>query len=461
MIHLFRSILLLTSLVGTAIADAPVPDRFARGMVLETDGSSAFFSLELPPGVYRGTVRNDLGDIRVFNGADETVPHSIKKPDLETISLHPPETVPFFPIFGGRQAPGTPDGEKVSLQINTAEDGTIINVQTGQEQAAAKRLQAVLLDLSRVDTAPAELVLEWENGAENFVTAVSVDGSRDLTHWKPLVYRAGLAEQHFSGHTLFKNRIILPPQHLFEYLRINWPFDAPELALAKVTAIFPETDAGPDRQWCRIEGTRLSEDDLVAYEFDTNGGFPVDRMNLVLPEKNSLVRAVIQSRPDPRSKWRLRKKGLFYNLSVDATLISNDVVSISPVQDRYWRIEVASGAGGLGRHSPQLEIGWIPHRLLFLARGEGPFTLAYGSARTGPVDTSVENVLHEIEAGEKTAMIGKAATGEELVLGGPAALETSRLPVSWKTWVLWSVLVGGVAVLGFLTFRLYRQMNND
>ncbi len=101
---------------------------------------------------------------------------------------------------------------------------------------------------------------------------------------------------------------------------------------------------------------------------------PVDRVNIELPEINSLIRAVIKSRPTRQSEWSVRQKGFFYRLSVDKTNISNDVLSIAEVNDR----------------------------LLFLARGEAPFTLAYCSAGLGPDDSAMKNVLHEIEEANKT-----------------------------------------------------------
>ncbi|MCF8036584.1 MAG: DUF3999 domain-containing protein, partial [Desulfobacteraceae bacterium] len=249
-----------------------------------------------------------------------------------------------------------------------------------------------------------------------------------------------------------------PPSSL-NYLRINWPADAPDLRLTKVEAVFPEIQAAPDRKWCRLEASLVSESDPEAYGFDAKGSMPVDRVNIELPEKNSLIRAVIKSRPTRQSEWSVRQKGFFYRLFVDKTNISNDVLSIAEVTDRFWRVEVTSGTVGPGRHSPALEIGWIPHRLLFLARGEGPFTLAYGSAGLGPDDSSMKNVLHEIEEANKSDMTGKAALGRQLELGGDAALIKRQPEFDWKTWLLWGILTAGVFFLGFMAFRIYRQMN--
>ncbi|MCF8036111.1 MAG: DUF3999 domain-containing protein, partial [Desulfobacteraceae bacterium] len=254
--YIFSAFCLLFCFCGLVSADDLTPEDFARGIILETHGDGPFFSLELPVGLYRGTLRRDLGDIQVFNAADEPVPYILRQPEATPEPLQPPVSLPFFPVFDDRQEKDKAAGEKVSLQINTARDGTIIDVETeGQDrQASASRLRAILLDLSHLENMPAELELDWNNAGENFVTSVSVDGSRDLSQWTPVLSRAGLAEQYFSDHRLYKNRIALkdPPSSL-NYLRINWPADAPDLRLTKVEAVFPEIQAAPDRKWCRLE----------------------------------------------------------------------------------------------------------------------------------------------------------------------------------------------------------------
>ena len=59
------ALLLLSLLVHAAAAQAP--RDFAYGIALSTEGDSAFYQVELPPAVYAGVVRGDLGDLRVFN----------------------------------------------------------------------------------------------------------------------------------------------------------------------------------------------------------------------------------------------------------------------------------------------------------------------------------------------------------------------------------------------------------
>ena len=49
-----------------------------------------------------------------------------------------------------------------------------------------------------------------------------------------------------------------------------------------------------------------------------------------------------------------------------------------------------------------------------------------------------------------------ASLGEPMTLAGPARL---RAAVDYKKWTLWVVLILGVAALGFMAYRLARQVS--
>ena len=63
--------------VSTAAVAA---DRFAQRFALELESGAAYYSVPLPAAVYAASQRNDLGDVRVFNGAGEPVPYSLDAP---------------------------------------------------------------------------------------------------------------------------------------------------------------------------------------------------------------------------------------------------------------------------------------------------------------------------------------------------------------------------------------------
>jgi hypothetical protein len=132
-------------------------------------------------------------------------------------------------------------------------------------------------------------------------------------------------------------------------------------------------------------------------------------------------------------------------------------------------MKIDQRGGGIGGGPPVLAAGWVPHRLVFAARGEGPFQLAYGSRDAKPAAYAIATLvpgykddasldLKPAHAGERSqaVAIGGARTGTPQALGGAAA---TRERIDWKRWTLWGSLVAAVVLLGLMALRLGRQMS--
>ena len=93
---------LLAPLLAVA---AEHPQDFAYGVPIQIDGQEALYEVDIPSALYRGVMRRDLGDVRVFNAQGELVPFAIE-PARELRSQIPPAVpVRFFPVYGNRSQP--------------------------------------------------------------------------------------------------------------------------------------------------------------------------------------------------------------------------------------------------------------------------------------------------------------------------------------------------------------------
>lgn len=239
-----------------------------------------------------------------------------------------------------------------------------------------------------------------------------------------------------------------------------WPENAGPLNLTDVFAKFAENKKAPSRRWYSVSGTSAIDKGKKVYLFETEKNIPVDRINVQLMEKNSLIQATLKSRPDKEREWKIKARGFFYNLNVNSIVLENDVISLPPTTDGYWMLETASESGGIGEKAPLLEFGWLPHRLVFLARGTAPFKLAYGSANILPPKYTVNNLLNKIDEKQRATIIKTAEVDTKLVLGGESRLQPSPPGIPWKQYLLWGVLVAGVLIWAFMAWGLYRQMNH-
>jgi hypothetical protein len=185
------------------------------------------------------------------------------------------------------------------------------------------------------------------------------------------------------------------------------------------------------------------------FTFDIGAPLPIDRINIELPEPNSVVQMEVLSRASEKEPWGLVARRAFYRLRDRSTELQNSDLSVPLVSHRYWLLRL-DRPEGLGRGVPRLRVGWQPHELIFVARGGEPFTLAYGSGTAGSSEAALDAVLPNVR-------IEPARLAQAVELGGPARLR-ARSAFPWRSAALWSVLLLGVGVLAWMAVRLSKEL---
>lgn len=439
----------------------PSPNDFAYGIPLEVVEDGALYEAALPPEFYRGILRNDLSDACVFNGQGEVVPFALQKITTEAASPPPTVTLPIFPIYG---TPGEkPEG--LSLHLHRDSSGAIIDMDanTNDAQAQERKVVAYLLDAGSLHHSFNALVLDWPTSPEGFVAKISVEYSEDLDHWSTLLTGTTIASLRYEDHSLEQRKVDLNRPLKAKYLRLSWTRTQEEVRLTAAAAQLAQDMPEPERQWATA-GVTAKSDRSGEYNFEAPGAMPVDRIRLKFPQKNTLVQASFFSRAAEKDTWKPRNAGrdslLAYSLRVEGEDFVNPDIPMIPGTARQWLMRIEP-AGGFGRGVPQIELGWTPQKLVFVARGDGPFQLAYGSARSTGRGFQVDDLLTKFAERHKNKLFVKAArAGPRMMLGGEAMLKPPIPPYPWKEWALWLVLVLGVILLAWMTLRLYRQMNH-
>jgi hypothetical protein len=91
-------------------------------------------------------------------------------------------------------------------------------------------------------------------------------------------------------------------------------------------------------------------------------------------------------------------------------------------------------------------VEWVPHEVVFVARGTGPFYVAYGSA-------AAESAAVSLAVLPKNVLIASASLSDPELLGGDVRLKPPPAPYAWKTALLWVILVAGAALLAWMALR--------
>jgi hypothetical protein len=449
---------LLLCLLATSVSARDVtPRQFAYGIPLAITGMDALYEFPLPTEVYRAVTRSDLADICMFNGQKEVVPFTLTRAAAPPPAAAESRTLPIFPLTGNpeRQAAG------MSLQVRRNAGGSIIRVDAVEDGTTSQRITAYLVDGSALKRPVAALALQWQPLPQGTVGRIRVEGSDDLENWTTLVAAATVLDIRYGEHSLVR-RVVETGATRMKYFRLSSAGAADMPVLTAVDARIASPAAEQPRQWEEIPASRHPEKP-GEYAFDLSGRMPVDRVRILLPQENTLVTATLFSRENNKEPWRRGPSALAYRLRIRGEEISGPDIMLGPTPHRFWLLRIDPGGGGLGSGMPVIRFGWLPEKILFAARGAGPFLLAYGSARAGACLQGGDGLFRQFsyERQEKT-MAGIAVPGAPSTLGGDAVLRKPLVPTDLKSAGLWAVLSLGVALLAWMAVRLHRRMRlND
>ena len=139
----------------------------------------------------------------------------------------------------------------------------------------------------------------------------------------------------------------------------------------------------------------------------------------------------------------------------DGTELRQTSLRLNQETDRYWKLVTQSSTGGFGSRPPKLIWHWSPHQLLYSARGEAPFVLAYGSGNAS-FDKTPD--LHHFISNQQTPLVSKQVQlGDQYELKGKEALSKNQ-EVNWKQLMLWGVLILSALLLVGMAWSTLRQM---
>lgn len=441
------AILVLLSRAGAAAAEQP--QDFAYGIAIHVATSGALHEIEIPAAVYRGVTREDLGDLRVFNGAGEVVPHALRPRVTSRAESDAAVRLPVFPLYGE----AVDKNADLNVRVEKRPDGTVIGIQSQGKGAARKnRLSGYLVDASSLKSFIHALQLDWHQASDGFVGKVTVDGSDDLARWFNLANNAALARLMFDGHRVVRNRVELAPAK-YKYLRISWSEKQAALERLTVHAELAVKRVAAPRNWQELAGAPIAGR-AGEYGYDRGGVFPTDRLRVELPQVNSLVQLQIHARAKPDDPWRPVLSALAYRFRGRDVEVTSPEIAVAVNTARYWMLRVDPKGGGVGSGVPGLHFGWLAHKLVFAARGGGPYQLAYGSRTVKPAVFAIESLIPGYKTDAELA-VTPAALGEPITLAGSASL---RAPRDYRRISLWGILVLGVGLLGWMALRLSRQI---
>lgn len=457
------------------------PDRiegYAAVAALHLRSNEGLQRLELPLAVLQASRGAGYADVRLFDARGEPVPLAWAQRPPSVAGTERRAAVPVFAWPSAAPA-------EAGIQVQVDATGAVLRIRGAQPAAgAAAPLPGMwLLDLSRLEghgERITRLALDWPARPGGIATRVHVEGSDDTRTWTAIT-QGPLLDLAQSGAPTLK-QVEWPAAErapgarpwaragLPRYLRLG--FDTPlvlsraelmlsqapvELPLAsqRVTFTAAEAAAGEPRPW----------------ELDLQGRVPVSRLRVHLPQTNTVVPLRLQQRDDPRRPWRTVTSLVAWRLTRNGQELQAPAVVFEAASARYWQLVPDARSAGWSPATLEAMLEWTAPQIVFAARGLGaPGTaagattlrLAVGRDGRGTPPLTLAALIPGYEPGAEYALpaAGLATLTPQTVASTPLPERLREAsPADRQRWTLWLALVLAVAGLGWMAWKLVREVH--
>ncbi|WP_346656777.1 DUF3999 domain-containing protein [Pseudomonas sp. SWRI18] len=423
------------------------PADFASQVPLSISGNGPWYRLELPLDVQLNARQADLSDVRVFNAAGEPQAYALSRQSSQRTESRNVTDVKWFPLYAADTRQALP-----GVVMKTTREGTLVEIKPGTAAKAGKQvLRGWVLDASAIKAPLQQLSLDWSGEQDGF-QRFSIEASDDLQHWESWgdgqVARLSFADERVEQHD-----VNLPGQSA-RYLRLVWQGQAaPLLTSAKLVSATSSSLPMP-LVWSQpLAGTRLKAGE---YSWRLPTGLSIERLRIELKQPNTLAPVTLAGRRDSKQAWQPLSNGLLYRLTQDGRDVVQDELQLPGQTVSELKLAVDERGGGLGVDAPALRFAVRATQLVFLARGEPPFTLALGNASAKAANLALSTLIPDYSA-ERPKTLGQARIAGEVAVTAPAVSVAADAGTNWKKLGLWAVLLLGVAALGAMAYSLLRK----
>lgn len=423
------------------------PADFTTRVPLTLSGNGPWYRLELPLALQLNARQADLSDVRVFNANSEPQAYAVSRQSAQRTENRNVTDVKWFPLYAADTEQALPD---VVMKATTT--GTLVEITPSTAPKPGKQvLRGWVLDASAIKAPLQQLSLDWSHEQEGF-QRFSIEASDDLQHWQTWgdgqVARLSFADERVEQHD-----VSLPGQSA-RYLRLVWQGQAAPLLTSAQLVSATRSSLPMPLMWSQpLAGMRLKAGE---YSWQLPTGLSLERLRIELKQPNTLAPVTLAGRRDSKQAWQPLSNGVLYRLTQNGRDVVQDELQLPGQTVAELKLTVDERGGGLGVEAPALRFAVRATQLVFLARGEPPFTLALGNASVKAANLPLSTLIPDYSA-ERLKTLGQATVTGEIATAPPAVAPTADTATDWKKLGLWAVLLLGVAALGAMAYSLLRK----
>ena len=436
-------------------ADAPVLLDYAWGFLIEASENASFYTVELPLEVNQSVSDPDLRDAGVYNSDGRPVPRMFEQAGEDRDLVERSNPLPTLPLYE------TVDSRTDENRLLIEREGDSTRFKFDLEDLLAtdedKRLRAYIVDTRQTDDNAVALDLVWAGLEPGFMGRVMVDGGNNLQEWSP-VGSAVVAYLREDSASIEQRRVRLRSGD-FDFLRIRWEGLPENWRLSQVMGVYADGAADALRKFVTLESTSVDGDDGGRI-FSLGGAPTVDRIRVVLPVPNTVISARVFYWSERYDRWLEAGYGSYHHIIRNNNAVMSDPLTINKARASQFKVVITRGPADV---TLQLEVGWRPDKLVFLAQGQSPFTLVTGSANDKLSQFPLDRIYGDrslAALAESNGGVVAASLGPRYALGGPDRLVATR-QINWRTLALWLALVMGVVFVGLMASKTIRELRSQ
>jgi Protein of unknown function (DUF3999) len=434
--------------------------------VFEINSGETYIQAPLEKEIYYFSRKPYLSDLQVRDAQGNKVPFRIVSADTESQNIRREIPAVFFPIapdtsedslrkLGSTRIQITADNMKVDIESNQAAEPA--NIQNPDFYL----IHLKGLSLATTDLKIKQMILEWNYKESNQYQYWELSASQDLHHWQKLT-DASLVWLEKEGQSLIQNQIPLNlDSNDYQYLQLRCIEFCQGIRISTIKFVEESTEHfyPADTQWT-IKGKKSSSqkpiklqhkdnwESKTAWDFHRKDNAVIDKVTLNLGEQVYGDKIRILGKAKLNAPWKLVYEGIWFNTKVGSRWFSsNNLFSLG--QDlTELRLEFAAEL------KPELTPELIFHTpskyIQFIGNQTPPYRLFVAADTNTDAQTRILNSLINNQS--------VTWVNHQWTFLNPEYQEATAA-VSWKSILFWGLLLIAIGLLGWMTIKLFRQMN--
>ncbi|MDR3346805.1 MAG: DUF3999 domain-containing protein [Campylobacteraceae bacterium] len=417
--------LILLAFAGSLFASVPSDYAYGFGLVLQEEGS-VLSKVVLPDDVYLRTISPDLDDVEVFNRNYQSVSFSLV--NAEAVEYDSKEIAAVL-YFVSEEA------------TNTSEEG---NAHT----------YTYFIKLPKYDFKQPlnSLSFEWEKADFNWEASANVYFQSDKNNQINIAHDAPIREfsDLWDENTLRQSDVSFDRGGFWRdsYKGGNdfgWKVVINSKSkIPKITSAKAHTKERKVEQYFVSFDASLKSSSKNEAVYELSKAQPLSKISIGFWQENLILPTELFYRSGEGERWiKIGEQVINSSLEIEFT---------REILAKEFMLKASSGSF---EEAPEVTVFRKRVDLVFNSANNAPFTIAYGSLKAGNSAISAEKFLADKDIDD----IPSAYVADDVKLSGEKALsEEAGTEFEIPKWLIWASLVLGVLFLGFLAYKLSKEM---